>query len=294
MTRRSVDDAVDLARQWLHECPAVLITAGAGLSVPAGVDYYDTAWFKHNFPAMVKRGFSYPYELVGHPDLFANPKLRWGYLIAFANAIAHVPQHSIYQRLKTFCESRRDFFVKTSNADGLFVTNGFAPDRVYTLQGSWRFVQCLGPCSPTSVFPAGPYIEKLLPQINSETQEIPPEQVPRCPHCGGDMMFNLNGGPFYTPIAYAEQQVAEQSFLSASLRSGQDGNGRLLIVEIGAGFNTPGVLRYPNETLVGKYPTAVRLIRVNMDPRHAAVPGTLSANAVGLPISVADFLELLP
>jgi len=48
-------------------------------------------------------------------------------------------------------------------------------------------------------------------------------------------------------------------------------SGRLVILEIGAGFSTPSVIRWPCESIARTHPDAC-LIRIN--PRHAAVPAT--------------------
>ncbi len=292
MPPRSAAESITVARQWLAESPCVLVSAGAGLSVPAGVNYYDTAWFKENFPAMVQKGFSFPYQLVGHPELRANTQLRWGYLVCFAGKILAQPPHAVYQRLKAYCESRDDYFVVTTNVDEKFLLNGFSPDRLYTPQGSWRFVQCLKPCKPTSVFSSQPLIEQLTREVDPKTQEIPASLVPKCPVCGFDMMANVNGGAFFSPFMFAEQRTNEQAFWERTLAGAKQGKGPVVIVEIGVGFNTPGVLRYPNEVLVEKFGPLVKLIRVNAEAKHAVVPD--SADCVGLALSVVDFFDLLP
>ena len=54
---------------WIADAPRVLIGAGAGLSVAAGIDYTDTASFARLYPGMTRRGFSACYELIGRHDL---------------------------------------------------------------------------------------------------------------------------------------------------------------------------------------------------------------------------------
>jgi hypothetical protein len=53
----------------------------------------------------------------------------------------------------------------------------------------------------------------------------------------------------------------------------------LLILEIGAGFNTPGVVRYPLERLAAQHADA-RFVRINRE--YAAVPASLADRALGI------------
>jgi NAD-dependent SIR2 family protein deacetylase len=42
-----------------------------------------------------------------------------------------------------------DYFVVTSNVDGMFNRNGFDENKIYTPQGDFQYMQCAKPCSPT-------------------------------------------------------------------------------------------------------------------------------------------------
>jgi hypothetical protein len=53
----------------------------------------------------------------------------------------------------------------------------------------------------------------------------------------------------------------------------------LLILEIGAGFNTPGVVRYPLERLAAQHADA-RFVRINRE--YPEVPDWLTDRAVGI------------
>lgn len=54
------------------------------------------------------------------------------------------------------------------------------------------------------------------------------------------------------------QADAYHTFLDASCR------GRLLLLEFGVGYNTPGIIRFPFERLTARYPDAT-LVRFNRD-----------------------------
>jgi hypothetical protein len=51
-------------------------------------------------------------------------------------------------------------------------------------------------------------------------------------------------------------------------------------LEIGVGFNTPSVLRWPMESLTYTYSSQVNLIRINLE--HAEVPEEIKQNFISL------------
>ena len=63
-----------------------------------------------------------------------------------------------------------------------------------------------------------------------------------------------------------------------------------VVLEIGAGYNTPGVVRVPGERLTEHF-SKWRMIRVN--PEFADVPAELGARALSLPIGAAEAIEAL-
>jgi NAD-dependent SIR2 family protein deacetylase len=240
----------------------VLIAGGAGLSAAAGLDYTDRALFARLFPAMRRRGHQCMYEFIGYRDW--TPALQWGYLFAQVDwARYRWPLHPIYHQLRDLATVRgRDYFVLTSNADGLFERHGFDPARIYTAQGDYSRLQCLAPCRPTAVWPTRPFIDRALPHIDPETQELTdPAAVPSCAHCGGPVMLNVRGGDWFIELAHLPQRAAYRKWLAAARER------RLVIVEVGAGFNTPSVVRWPCEEAVAASPQA-RLIRINRDHPH--------------------------
>ncbi|MGA5361385.1 hypothetical protein [Streptomyces purpurascens] len=65
---------------------------------------------------------------------------------------------------------------------------------------------------------------------------------------------------------------------------------RLLILEFGAGFNTPGVIRWPGEHLTRRF-LAARLVRVN--PDRPETPADLAGRALPVPAGVDRLLDVL-
>jgi len=285
-----MDESVKKAITWLKDADYILI--GAGMSTEAGNDYTDEMAFVERFPAMVKRGYKMPYEFVGKHDW--EPSLQWGYMAAFVNLVRFsLPPQKVYQDLLCLVNSKKNdnsnssnYFVITPNADGMFERYGFSEEKLYTIQGDFKYMQCAKPCTP-NVWLTKPVIDEILPVTSKETQEIiDSSKIPKCKYCGGKVALNVRGGNYFLEQPYAEQAKKFNEFIQFTAKN----NKKLVILEIGAGYNTPTVIRLRMENIALQHPSA-KLIRVNFahDEIHS---NELSENAVGLPLATSKALSL--
>ena len=267
---------------WLSESPRVLIGAGAGLSVAAGIDYGDVEDFARRFPALVRRGLTARYQLIGYAGL--EDRAFWGYWAAHVADVRFSDRLSaVYTQLRELV-AEKDYFVLTSNVDAMFVRHGFDSKRVCSIQGDYAYLQCVGPCT-NEVWPTRPVIDKLLPTIDSASQEVTdPAVIPSCPHCGGPVFMNVRAGSWFLETPYLASLNALRSWLNASPGS------PLLVFDIGSGFNTPTVVRWPMERIASAHPDA-RLVRINV--AHPDVPGSLAERALGIGAGAAETIEAI-
>lgn len=182
----------------------------------------------------------------------------------------------------------KDYFVLTSNVDGLFSRSGFDHARIYTPQGDFRVRQCAQPCSSSATWLGRPDVERLLPHLDEQTMELrlrPPVAWTACHRCGkAPQRPNLRGGSFFVHRPYQAQQDRLMRFIEESTGSGK----KLVVLEIGCGFNTPVVTRMPAEGIALEF--GAPLIRINL--MDAAVPEELPA-AVGLSLDTTEALARL-
>jgi hypothetical protein len=89
--------------------------------------------------------------------------------------------------------------------------------------------------------------------------------IPRCPACGSYLERNLRRDHHFVEAQHMERQPAYAQFVNRSFSR------RLLLLELGVGFNTPSIIRWPFERIAKKYPRAT-LIRVNLDDAAFAEP----------------------
>lgn len=268
-------DVISKAAEVINSADVILIGAGAGMSAAAGLDYADEAAFAERFPGMLQYGARNQYQLMGYP--FEDEALKWGYLSVGLDHVYRTQETAVYQDLRAIV-GERDHFVMTSNVDHYFYKNGFAEDRVYTPQGSYEKFQCFNRCHD-NVWEGRPFVATMLPSINRATQMVEDrDTLPTCPRCGGHVIMNVRGGDWFVDHPYQPQAEALNHWLSSVADK------RLAVIEIGAGFNTPGVIRAPMETIGNRWGNA-RFVRINKD--HAGGPlGTISiAEAADIALS---------
>jgi O-acetyl-ADP-ribose deacetylase (regulator of RNase III)/NAD-dependent SIR2 family protein deacetylase len=266
----------------------ILIAAGAGFSAAEGLDYNSQDLFQFLFPAMHKRGFRCMYEFIGYRKW--SPALQWGYLLSSVNQARFnwKKPNGIYFKLLELLKNR-NYFVLTSNADGMFEQNGFDLDRLYTPQGDYSRLQCLAPCSGET-WSTKAVIDQVLSYISPKTQEITrAELIPTCPKCSGPVMLNVRGGDWFIEDHFSAQNMRYVEWLKDS------SDKKLLILELGVGYNTPSVIRWPMEELASRYSQS-HLIRVNTEhPQidHPRAAKLITDRYSALRISALELIQLL-
>ncbi|MFJ8109563.1 NAD-dependent protein deacetylase of SIR2 family [Streptomyces sp. NPDC096132] len=273
--------AAGILRTWLDEADRVLIAAGAGLSAAAGYDYGDVERFKELFPALYRLGLRSRY-LLGVP---LPADMMWGYWAVHIHDIRfHSRPNPLYRRLRALLGDR-DHWVMTSNVDALFARNGFEPDRVFTPQGDYGRLQCTVPCT-RETWDSEPIYDRIIAAYDPGTGRVTdPAVLPVCPRCGADVFPHVRVGPEFVDGACRAAGERLTRWLGDA-----PGEARLLVLEIGAGFNTPGVIRLPAENVVRHTPGA-RLVRIN--PDHPEVPTDLGARALSVPFDADRLLRAL-
>lgn len=94
---------------------------------------------------------------------------------------------------------------------------------------------------------------------NTKDCKIPSNLVPKCPVCGENMKMNLRkDANFVQDDNWYKQSKQYETFLDRL----NDEN--VVLLEIGVGFNTPGIIRFPFEQMTYN-DLNTTLIRINKD-----------------------------
>jgi len=264
-----LEQKIDQAASFILDSDALMIGAGAGLSAAAGFNFSNKDQFARDYPGMFQYGFSCKLDMMAN---FSVPEeLLWGYYLQHVKETRFSDgTHAVYQDLQAISGIQNNYFVLTTNADGLFERNHFDPGRIFTPQGDYRLVQCLKPCTQQT-WPVEPLIDHFLPLVDKTTQKLPAGNCPKCPNCGGPMFLNVRGGDWFVEEPWVDSSIRFNQWLS------ENKNLKLVVLDIGSGFNTPVWVRWPSEKLVRGNPRA-HLIRINLD--HPDVPQDIKGHSL--------------
>lgn len=275
-----------VAAEYLREASHILVVAGAGMSAYErngaceGNVYVDPKHFKKHYPDMVERGYTTSYDAMAFfDDTRFDIKEKWGYQARHMRNMGYAfPPCGAYGALKSICDTKDSTFVLTSNVDGCFRRAGFDAKYIYTPQGEWSFYQCMKKCSDASVWPSVPMLAKTLPRISLQTGALEDlTHVPRCKRCGSHTFGNVRGGKWFSHAPYADSQRRLIRWIET--RAADEASPPLAVLEIGCGFNTPIVTRFPAVSIASDLGARARFIRIN--PSDADVPRHL-IDAIGI------------
>ncbi|GKT51518.1 protein ADP-ribosyltransferase [Colletotrichum spaethianum] len=274
-------DSLDRARHWLRSADAVIVSAGAGLSASDGLDYTSSDLFAKHFPGFLKYGLRTLYSVFGFAG-WPTEQVRWGYYFTHLAMIRSWPRSRMYRTLISWIEKfGENAHVRTSNADGLFVANGLPPEKLSTPQGSYSIFQCLANCLPEATVLSAPLVEDAQPFLDPVYQVlVDKSKVPLCRFCGSKMTICVRAGDWFNETPFQDGEKRWKEFRRNLLR---DEKKTAVILELGVGMSTPGVLRWPNEDLVMRGEGRVKIVRVGMGP-ETAVPWNLEDDGLATSI----------
>jgi len=264
-----MDQNITAAARTLEVATAVVVTAGAGMSVDSGLpDFRGNEGFWKAYPPFRKLGLAF--EDLANPQWFEkDPALAWGFYGHRLNLYRKTKPHVGYSLLlRRISAAPHGGFVFTSNVDGAFVKAGLDPDRIVECHGSIHHAQCTRGCVGIVKMTEGDVV--VDPDTFMATGPLP-----RC-RCGGLLRPNIL---MFFDVGWSHKRTGDQeerfsNWLSETSRK----FARVAVVEIGAGKSIPTV-RSRSEDLARKLNGA--LIRINpTDPDGP--PGTISIPMGGL------------
>lgn len=137
-----------------------------------------------------------------------------------------------------------------------FYETDFDTQRIFRVQGDYQLLQCTRACHDTL------YNNRdLVTQWRANTVDckIPTELVPQCPVCHGKMAMHLRIDRYF--IENKDWHDAQARYLHFLEKATQH---KTVFLELGVGYNTPTIIRYPFEQMTFNNPNAT-LIRLNRD-----------------------------
>ena len=218
----------------------ILIGAGAGLSTASGIEYSGRR-FEDNFRDFIKKyDFTDMYTSGFYP--FETEEEKWAYWSKhiYLNNVG-MSATPLYEKIHELVKDR-NYFVITTNVDDQFYKASFDSDRIFRMQGSYRYIQCQKACHD-KLYDNTQLVKEMIDSIDDDLR-IASELVPKCPVCGGPMDTNLRKDNYFVEDKYWHaQKDAYVNYLNSVK------NENTLLLEFGVGFNTPSIIRFPFEEM---------------------------------------------
>ena len=276
----SFSEQIERLRTALQDCDSVVIGAGAGLSTSAGFTY-DGERFEQNFSDFAEKyGFSDMYSGGFYP--YPTQEEYWAYWsrYIFLNRYQDAPK-PVYDTILKLVQDK-DYFVITTNVDHCFQKAGFDKKRLFYTQGDYGLFQCSGPCCQET-FDNETAIREMVRR--QEDMKVPTELLPVCPHCGRPLTMNLRADDsFVEDDGWHRAAERYENFLRT--RAG----GKILFLELGVGYNTPVIIKYPFWHMTVKNPNAIYAC---INHGQAVCPEEIEKQSICIDADIGSVLQTL-
>lgn len=274
----STQSQLEQLKKVLETASVIVIGAGAGLSTSAGFSYSGERFQKNFSDFEAKYGFRDMYSGGFFP--YETQEEYWAYWSRYIQINryedAPIPVYdNLYELVKN-----KNYFVLTTNVDHCFQKAGFDKNRLFYTQGDYGLFQCSEPCCQET-YDNRTWIERMVTE--QKDMRIPTELIPKCPICGKPMTMNLRADNRFVEDT-GWHRAAER--YTDFLRSYQ--NESILFLELGVGYNTPGIIKYPFWQMTAQNPKA-KYVCINYG--QAVSPKEIERQAICINGDIGKVLE---
>lgn len=280
LSTQSCSEPLERLKAALRDCDAVVIGVGSGLSTAAGFTYNGERFEKYFSDFAAKYGIKDMYSGGFYP--FATPEEHWAYWsrYIYINRYMDAPK-PVYNDLLKLVQDK-DYFVITTNVDHCFQKAGFDKKRLFYTQGDYGLFQCSEPCCQET-FDNEAVIREMVKR--QEDMKIPTELLPTFPHCGKPLTMNLRSDDtFVEDKGWHRAAERYENFLQT--RAGQ----KILFLELGVGYNTPVIIKYPFWQMTAKNPNATYIC---INQRQAVCLQEIERQSVCINADIGQVLQSL-
>ena len=276
----NVSDNIEKVKEKIRTADAVVIGAGAGISTAAGFTYSGERFEKYFSDFRKKYGFEDMYSGGFYP--YETPEEHWAYWSRYIYINRYMDAHKpVYDDLLKLV-ANKDYFVITTNVDHCFQKAGFDKKRLFYTQGDYGLFQCNEPCCQET-FDNKDIIFEMLKQ--QKDMKIPTELLPVCPHCGKPLTMNLRSDDkFVEDEGWHHAAERYENFLRT--RAG----GKILFLELGVGYNTPVIIKYPFWQMTAKNPNATYAC---INKGQAICPQEIERQSICVNAGIGEVLSLI-
>lgn len=269
---------IERFRLELKLAQAVVIGAGAGLSAAAGYSYTGERFHKYFEDFINKYGFRDMYSGGFYP--FETLEEYWAYWSRYIYINRYLDiDNGTYKNLRKLAAGK-DYQIITTNVDHCFQRSGFEKERLFYTQGDYGLFQCSVPCHQNT-YDNETAVKKMYAE--QRNMKIPSELIPCCPVCHKPMTMNLRADHrFVEDEGWHRAAGRYQDFLDRHREK------KVLFLELGVGYNTPGIIKYPFWKMTHEWPNA---FYVCVNSGEAYAPKEIGEKMVCIEANIGDVLR---
>ena len=254
----------------------ILIGAGAGLSIAAGLDTGINT-IRSLMPEYEKEygikdlyyGSFYPFKTRSEQFAYWSKAFYWWRF--------QIEVFKLYKDILNLIKDK-NYFIITTNGDGQFIRSGFNRERIFLMQGDHGDFVCSQSCC-NEIYDSKPIFETMIKHtINFK---VPEDYMPKCPYCGSLLIMRQRSTVKNLEIKpYLEEKQRYENFLKKAENC--------VLLELGVVFDTPTLIKFPFWSLTAENKN-YKYISVNLDnPRF---PNEISDKTIYLQCSINDVID---
>ena len=252
---------IEKAIDEIKNADAILIHAGAGMSVDTGIPPYRGKFGIYENNIIIDGKTLKISDLTGYHFFMNNPEMSWAYHGSRIKKYKNMIPHKGFDILKNIVNKKNNnYYIFTTNVDNQFIKAGFDTNKIMEAHGSLFNYQEAG-VKKGHVWRD---VDLNIEISKNEFKAVKP--LPTSPKTGklarpNVLMFD---DVDFNPTIYVKQEKRMREWLNINMQN----NKRLVIIEIGSGKKIP-IVRIKSERVLETYRNS-KLIRIN--PEDSDVP----------------------
>lgn len=267
-------------RKAIQEAEAIVIGGASGMSAAAGFRFY---YQNDDTFRQIAGKLGEKYNADGFFPLMYHPQIQkeeiWAALIREYKYLYECHTGEPYRDLAELLEGK-NYYIATTNQDAQFFRT-FPAEKISRIQGDFRYWQCKNTCTD-EIYPNKKKVYALADKI--ENDRLSSELIPRCPHCGAEMIPWWRSREFLEGSYYQKEMKRYLNFLEANM------NKKVLFLELGVGMMTPMFIKEPFINMVYRWPNATYAV---INPKDTYVPNEIAKKSIAVEEDIAVALKKL-
>lgn len=275
---KMTNSAPQIAKKWLDDSDAILITASNGLSISEGLNLFANDKKLREVLGDLVDKYHLPNLLTAFNFKYPNQLDYWRVIARTVEYYGNNYEISNYMQNLKKIVGNKPYFIWTSNVDHHFALAGF--DNYFEIEGNWFEAVCSKHPEDHGVYNLGRKIHEFYERDQAGT--LADADIPRCDICGAPLDINTTANPNFQ---IDKSQIDKfQDFIQKYEEK------KLVVLELGIGPRNQ-MIKAPSMQLVA---AAANSHYITINKGELLIPDIIADRSIGFSSSIdSAFRELL-